>query len=150
MAALIRYRPYSLLKELQNEMNRLYSDSWPTEQDEGVMATHWSPAVDVKEEENRFIVLADIPGVDPKNIKVRMDENGVLTVSGEKVSESKKEEKGYSRIERFSGSFYRRFTLPDTADSHGISAKSKHGVLEIAIPKKAKAQPKSIEVKVEE
>lgn len=149
--ALIRYRPYSLLKELQNEVSRLYGENWPAlTTEEGTMATGWAPAVDIKEDDKQFMVFADIPGVDPKSINIRMDENGVLTVSGEKTTESKKEEKGYTRIERFSGSFYRRFTLPDTADSHNISAKSKHGVLELIIPKKAKSQPKSIEVKVEE
>ena len=110
-------------------------------------AADWVPSVDVKEEAERFLIHADVPGVDPKDIEVSM-EDGILTLSGERKSENREEGEGWTRVERLSGKFLRRFTLPDTADAEGISAKGEHGVLEIVIPKQIKAQPKRITVKV--
>ena len=108
-------------------------------------AADWVPAVDIKEEDTRFVIHADVPGVDPDDIEVRM-EDGVLTIKGERQSEDKEEREGYKRIERVRGSFFRRFSLPDTADAEGITAKAKNGVLEIIIPKHEKVQPRRIEV----
>jgi HSP20 family protein len=96
-------------------------------------------------EDGAYVVHADIPGVDPKNIELNM-ENGVLTLRGERKSEVKEEKDNYHRIERITGSFYRRFTLPDTADSDNISAKYTNGVLEVRIPKQEKVLPRRIEV----
>jgi HSP20 family protein len=103
------------------------------------------PAVDIKEEENRFVIEADIPGVEPKDIEIAM-ENGVLTIRGERKIESQQEGKEYKRVERVYGAFYRRFSLPDTADAESVSATGKNGVLQITIPKKAVAQPRRITV----
>jgi HSP20 family protein len=103
--------------------------------------------VDIKEEAERFVIHADVPGVDPKDIEVTM-EDGVLTIRGERKSESREEQDGWKRVERVSGQFFRRFTLPDTADAEGISATGANGVLEVIIPKQAKAQPRKIQVKV--
>jgi HSP20 family protein len=105
----------------------------------------WTPAVDIKEEKNAYIIHADIPGVDPKDIEVQM-ENGVLTVKGERESEKKEEREGYKRIERSKGSFFRSFSLPDSVDGDKISAKSKNGVLEVTIPKTTKNGSKKITV----
>lgn len=105
----------------------------------------WIPAADIKEEPDRFVIHADIPGVDPKDIEVRM-ENGILSIKGQRPSETEENRTGYRRIERVRGSFQRRFSLPDTADAAGISATSQHGVLEVVIPKQNKAQPRRIEV----
>ena len=109
------------------------------------MATDWVPTVDVKEEPDRWVVLADVPGVDPADIEVSM-EAGALTIRGHRKSESTDEREGWRRVERVSGSFYRRFSLPDTADTAGIKAKSNLGVLELTIPKQPKVQPKRIAV----
>ena len=96
-----------------------------TKPGEGSIATaEWAPAVDIKEEADKFVIYADIPGVKPENIEVSM-EAGVLTVKGEKESETKTEKEGYKRVERTSGSFYRRFSLPDSADGDAINAKCK-------------------------
>ncbi len=145
--SMIRYRPVSLLNELQKEMDGLFGRQLSTSGDDASHAAicDWSPAVDIKEEANQFILTADIPGVDPKDIEVCMDGNSIV-IKGNKASESKQEEKGYSRIERFSGSFYRQFTLPDTANGNNIQAASKHGVLEITIPKVEKSQARRIEI----
>lgn len=108
----------------------------------------WKPYVDIKEESNRFIIKADIPGVDPKDIDINM-ENSILCIKGERNTFNKKEREGYTRLERLQGQFYRRFTLPDTADASRIKARSKNGVIEIEIPKKEKALLKKIIIKEE-
>ncbi len=144
---LIRYEPWNLVSQLHNEMNRLFDRNLGTlDGDASLAATDWVPAVDIKEEPERFIIHADIPGVDPKEIEVTM-EDGTLTIRGERKSESREERDGFRRVERISGQFFRRFTLPDTADSEGISARGNHGVLEVSIPKQAKVQPRRITVK---
>ena len=106
----------------------------------------WTPAVDIKEEEQGFVIYADIPGVSPEDIEITM-ENGVLTIKGERsVEHTEGDDKSYKRVERVYGSFYRRFALPDSADAERISASGKNGVLEVIIPKKPVAQPRRIEV----
>ncbi|MDT8406359.1 MAG: Hsp20/alpha crystallin family protein [Methylococcales bacterium] len=139
--AITRYEPWGLLNQLQHELERAYQGSG-----EGSIATaEWAPAVDIKEESGKFVIHADIPGVDPEQIDVSM-ENGVLTIKGEKKTEATTEKENYKRVERTFGSFYRRFSLPDSADPEGISAKSKHGVLEITLPKREAVQPRKISV----
>ena len=91
------------------------------------------------------MIEADIPGVDPKDIEIHMDK-GILSIRGERSSESKEEGANYTRIERSRGSFYRRFALPDTANPDGIEAKGAHGVLEIVIPKRPETTPRRISV----
>lgn len=144
--AIIRYEPWGLLNQLQKELALSRDDK----AGEGSVATaEWVPAVDIKEEADKFVIHADIPGVKPENIEVSM-EAGVLTVKGEKETETKTENEGYKRIERTSGSFYRRFSLPDSADGEAINAKCKLGVLEIIIPKREAIKPKRINVTSEE
>lgn len=144
--AIIRYEPWGLLNQLQKEL----SSSRDDRAGEGSIATaEWAPAVDIKEEADKFVIHADIPGVKPEDIEVSM-EAGVLTVKGEKESETKTEKEGYKRVERTSGSFYRRFSLPDSADGDAINAKCKLGVLEIVIPKREAIKPKRINVAIEE
>lgn len=135
---LIRYQPWDLVDQFFN--GRGYSGEPST-------LSAWTPRVDIKEEAERFLIRADVPGVDPRDIEVSL-ENGVLTVSGERKTESHEEQDGWSRVERHSGRFQRSFTLPDTVDAAGVSAKGEHGVLEIVIPKLAKVKAKKIEVKV--
>jgi HSP20 family protein len=140
--AITRYEPWSLLNQLQKELERSQNDK----PGEGSIATaEWAPAVDIKEESDKFVIHADIPGVKPENIEVSM-EAGVLTVKGEKESAAKTEKEGYKRVERSYGSFYRRFSLPDSANGEAINATSKNGVLEIVIPKREAIKPKRITV----
>ena len=101
--------------------------------------------MDVREEEGRFVIYADVPGVKPEDIEVTM-EHGILAIRGERRLEQTEAENGFSRVERAWGSFYRRFSLPDTADSEAISARTDNGVLEILIPKRPETQPRRIEV----
>jgi HSP20 family protein len=113
-----------------------------------VEASEWSPRIDIKEEDKRFIITADIPGVDPKSINITVDKN-TIQMRGDKESEYKKEGKNYVHTERFKGSFSRSISLPGSADMEHISAKGRHGVLEIVIPKTQKGGSRKIEVKDE-
>jgi HSP20 family protein len=149
--ALVRYEPWNLLDRLQREFNLQnlldpYAREVEGEDNSNVVTSHWRPAVDIKEEEDRFVIYADLPGVDPEDIEITM-EQGVLTLKGERSEETTKEHEGYKRVERVSGNFYRRFSLPDTADAERIEAEGKNGVLEITLPKQEKAQPRKITVR---
>ena len=144
--AIVRYQPWGLLNQLQKELERNYQGN----SGEGSIATaEWTPSVDIKEEADKFVLHADIPGVKPEEIDISM-ENGVLTIKGEKKTEATVDQEGYKRIERSYGSFYRRFSLPDSANADAISAKSKNGVLEIILPKRETVQPKKISVTTEQ
>lgn len=148
--ALANYEPWTLLDRFNQQLNQLgYSDKSLSSNDNdfsNVVTSHWRPAVDIKEEADRFLITADLPGVDPKDIEITMD-NGILTIKGERQSEVRDEKEGYKRVERVSGTFYRRFSLPDTADAERIEAKGKDGVLQVVLPKHEKVQPRKIEVK---
>lgn len=137
--------PWNLLNHLQRELqnpeyNRL------TDDDASVATASWAPSVDISENETGFTLRADVPGVDPEAIDISM-EKGVLTIKGERNSESTQEAENYRRVERQSGQFYRRFTLPDSTDADKVEAKSEHGVLTITIPKQEVAVSRRIEVK---
>ena len=110
-----------------------------------VVTSQWAPRVDIREEARRFVIFADVPGVDPKDIEVNMDK-GILTIKGDRVAEVTEEGGQFTRVERSHGTFYRRFALPDSADADSISATGKHGVLEISIPKKAETTPRRITI----
>lgn len=110
-----------------------------------IAAAQWAPRVDVKEEAERFVIYADLPGVDPQEIEIQMDK-GILSIKGERKSESASDAERFSRIERRYGSFHRRFALPDSADPDGIVANGRNGVLEIVIPKKPETTPRRIQV----
>lgn len=143
---MVRYRPWNALEEMRREMDRLFENINEREDGSGgLVASDWVPAVDVREESGQWVVHADIPGVDPKDIQVDM-ENGVLTIKGERREQHEEGEGDYKRVERIRGSFFRRFTLPDTADAENIKARSNHGVLELVIPKQEKVQPRKITV----
>jgi HSP20 family protein len=141
--SMTRYEPWGLLEQVRREMERAMDTR--TAEGSSVATSDWVPAVDIKEDAESFLIKADIPGVDPKDIEVHM-ENGMLTIKGEKESEKKQEREGYKRVERSFGSFYRRFGLPDSADPERITATSNHGVLELRIGKQEKVQPRKISV----
>jgi len=105
----------------------------------------WAPRVDIREEAGRFLILADVPGVDLADIEIQMDKN-VLSIKGERKAFVSEAEGKFSRVERVAGAFKRSFTLPDSADADGITASGRNGVLEIAIPKKAESAPRRIAI----
>lgn len=131
-----RYEPWPFVDLINRDFNRIANRT---------AGTRWVPAVDIIEEQDAFLLRADVPGVDNADIDVSMD-NGVLSVSGERRAEERKEDTGTQRIERATGRFLRRFTLPDTADAEGITAKTRNGILEVTIPKLPEIQARRISV----
>jgi len=118
-----------------------------------VVTSEWTPRVDIREERSRFVILADLPGIDPAQVEIWMDK-GVLSLKGERAPpvqdavDGATHEVRFSRVERTTGRFHRRFTLPDSADADAITASGHHGVLEISIPKRAESTPRRIQVGV--
>ncbi|MGN6512094.1 MAG: Hsp20/alpha crystallin family protein [Lysobacteraceae bacterium] len=110
-----------------------------------VVTSQWAPPVDIREEPDRFVLHADIPGVEPEDIEVHMD-RGMLAIKGERRVGQHRDEGRYARVERMHGQFHRRFALPDSADPDRISASGRNGVLEVVIPKRAEARPRRIQV----
>ena len=142
---LARYEPTDLWSRMQQQLNELLRAT-PDFEASNVATSSWMPLVDIKEEPDRFLIKADIPGVKPEDIEVTM-ENGALTIRGERSAEKEEKKEGYHRIERSRGSFYRRFAMPDSADADHIKAQGKDGVLVIEIPKRAVLKARKIEVK---
>ena len=132
-----RFEPWSYLDLLHRDLDRLVG-SRGAGRDSQEPVADWVPAVDIIEEKNRFVLRADVPGVNPDDIDVSMD-NGVLSLSGERRA-------GVQRIERATGRFYRRFTLPETTNADAITARCQDGILEIAIPKAPELQARRITV----
>jgi len=143
--SLVHYDPWNGMRQLQDDINRLFS-GWSTNDSSGVTAD-WVPNVDINEFEDRFQLFVDVPGVDPKNVEITL-ESGVLTITGERFLQAAKEDETVvrRRTERGSGRFYRRFILPETVDADKVKATDRYGVLEILIPKQAKALPRKIKV----
>jgi HSP20 family protein len=147
--AVARYEPWNVVCQLQSEINRVFGNL--NDSDSNSATSQWSPAVDVREFTDRFQLLLDVPGVEPKDVEITLD-NGILTVSGSRSEEKAlgadgAEQAQQQRLERRLGRFYRRFILPDTADSENVNASGRNGVLEIVIPKQPKAQPRRIAVR---
>ena len=133
----VRYEPWGLLNRLRRELDQSFETV--------ARDASWTPPVDIHEEANQFVVRADLPGVKPADIEVTA-EKGVLTLRGERSFEKRDADGHYSRIERVSGKFVRTFTLPENVATDQITAQFKDGVLELAIPKVAKPEPRRIEV----
>ena len=142
----IRYNPWSLTGRLHRDVDRFFSARLLTEhEDETNELGNWQPAVDIKEEENRFLIRADVPGVAVTDLEITTDD-GALSIHGHRETTSEEEREGWRRTERVSGRFYRRFSLPEAADAENVEADCKNGVLEISIPKQAKIEPRRIQV----
>lgn len=132
-----------LQEEIKQVFDRFFGD---VDTDaSSVVTSQWVPRVDIKEEPERFVILADLPGMDPSQIEVNMDK-GMLSIRGERQAEEKTENERYSRVERAHGVFYRRFALPESANPDGIAASGRNGVLEISIPKRPETTPRRITV----
>ena len=138
-----RFEPWNYLDLLHRDLDRLVGDRRRSSDDDSV--ADWTPAVDIIEEKERFVLRADVPGVRPDDIDVSMD-SGILSVSGERHPIARDEESGVQRIERATGRFLRRFTLPETANAEAITAKCADGILEVRIPKAPEVQARRISV----
>src|ERR1700743_2558256 len=146
--AVMRSEPWAVVSQLQNDINRVFGNLNDT--DSSSATSEWTPAVDVREYSDRFQLLMDVPGVEPQDVEITLD-NGVLTIAGNRAEEKVVGSKGgeqpqQQRIERRLGRFHRRFILPDTAEAENVHASGRNGVLEIVIPKQTKAQPRRISV----
>ena len=145
--SIVRYRQRPSEMALHDEIKQVFDRFFNQDDtDASAVATaQWVPRVDLKEESGRFVIYADLPGIDPKDIEVQMDK-GILSIKGERSSESTTETERFSRVERRYGSFHRRFALPDSAEPEGITASGRNGVLEIVIPKRPETTPRRIQV----
>jgi HSP20 family protein len=149
MTVLTRFEPFREFSTLQDRVNRLFRETYSNQggRDESLTTSSFAPAVDVYEDEHTVTLKIEVPGIDEKDIDIRL-ENNTLTVHGERKIEKEEKEENYRRVERQYGSFTRNFTLPTTVDSEKVSANYDKGVLKIALPKKAEAKPKQIKVSV--
>src|SRR5689334_6973813 len=147
MTVLTRWEPYRELSLLQDRMIRLFQDSMSSNHDEDLTTGAFVPAVDIYEDEHNITLKVEVPGVDEKDIDVRV-ENNTLTVRGERKFEKEEKEENFHRVERRYGSFTRSFTLPNSVETENVQATYDKGVLEIRLAKKAEAKPKQIKVKV--
>jgi HSP20 family protein len=145
MTVITRWDPFREFSTLQDRMNRLFRESQGPE--ESLTTSSFAPPVDVYEDEHNVTLKIEVPGIDEKDIDVRI-ENNVLTVHGERKFEKEEKEENFRRVERQYGSFTRTFTLPSTVDAEKVSANYDKGILRIALPKKAEAKPKQIKVNV--
>jgi len=147
MTVLTRWEPFRELSLLQDRMNRLFQDSMSSNHDEDLTTGAFVPAVDIYEDEHNITLKVEVPGVDEKDIDVRV-ENNTLTVRGERKFEKEEKEENFHRVERRYGSFTRSFTLPNTVDAENVEANYEKGVLNVRLAKKAEAKPKQIKVNV--
>ena len=146
MRTIARFEPFRGVSSLQDQINRLFNETFDRSSQEGSLTT-WAPAVDIFETEHELIVKADLPEVKPEDLDIRV-ENNVLTIRGERKFEKKVTEDKYLRVERSYGSFSRSFSLANTVNTEAIKADYKDGVLTLSIPKREEAKPKQIKVQV--
>ncbi len=148
MTMITRWDPFREFVTLQDRMNRLFRDSYgPEGREEALTTTTFAPPVDVYEDEHNVTLKIEVPGIEEKDIDVRI-ENNTLTVHGERKFEKEEKEENFRRVERQYGSFTRTFTLPNTVDQDSVQANYEKGVLKIQLAKKAEAKPKQIKVNV--
>ncbi len=148
--ALIRWEPARELQSVQSEINRLFNTLFdsptPVATGNGV-PRRWIPAMDLVENEQSFVLRADLPGLSEGDVKVELQDK-VLTISGERKAEHEERKEGYYRVERSSGSFARSLTLPEGIDPAKITASFDRGVLEVQIPKPEVREPHKVEISV--
>ena len=148
MTVLTRWEPFREFSSLQDRMNRLFQDSFGRDvREEALSTATFAPPVDVYEDEHKITLKIEVPGIEEKDIDVRI-ENNTLTVHGERKFEKEEKEENFRRVERQYGSFTRTFTLPSTVDAEKVQADYEKGILKIQLPKKAEAKPKQIKVNV--
>ena len=142
------FREFSTMQDRINRMNRLFRESYNTEgPEEALTTTSFAPPVDIYEDEHTITLKMEVPGIDEKDIDVRIEGN-TLTVHGERKIEKEGKEENFRRVERQYGEFTRSFTLPSSVDPGQVNANYVNGVLKITLAKKAEAKPKQIKVNV--
>src|SRR5271155_1161586 len=147
-----RWEPFRELTTMQGRLNRLFQDNWTnpapmTRESESLLSGSFVPPVDVYETDHDILVKMEVPGIDQKDMDIRL-ENNVLTVKGERKLEKEEKEENFQRVERRYGAFTRSFTLPNTVDTESVKADYEHGVLKITLAKRAEAKPKQIKINI--
>lgn len=145
MHSVTRWEPFRGISTLQDQVNRLFDNTFLGRSESSLAS--WAPAVDVHETENELVVTADLPGMNEKDLDVHV-ENNMLTISGERKTESNVKDDNYLRVERSYGSFSRSFSLPNTVNPEAIAAEYKNGVLTVKLPKRAEAKSRQVKVNV--
>ncbi len=150
--AIVRWEPFRDLVSIQGRMNRLFDEAFrgasrPSGEEEEWSLGSWAPAVDIFEQDGDIVLKAELPGVDAKDVDVRV-ENNVLTLRGERKLDNEVKKESYHRVERAYGSFSRSFTLPTVVDTEKIKAEYRDGVLRVNLPKREEARPKQISISV--
>ncbi len=146
--AITRWDPFQELNLITDRMNRLFQETYgPTRGEEQMTTSSFVPPVDIYEDEHNITLKLEVPGIEQKDIDIRL-ENNTLTVRGERKFEKEEKEENFHRVERRYGSFFRAFTLPNTVDVDSVNADYEQGVLKIKLAKKAEAKPKQIKVNV--
>lgn len=146
--AIVRWEPFKDLLTTQGRFNRLFNDTFAHAfDDDQFSAKAWTPAVDIYETDQNLVMKAELPGIDPKDLEVRV-EDGTLYLKGERKYEHEVKEENYHRVERSYGSFARTFSLPRTINTEDIKADYKDGILTLTMPKREEAKPKTVKINV--
>ena len=146
--AIVRWEPYRDLVTAQRDFERLFRDAFSSQHGETELSTRsWAPPVDIYETEEAIILKAELPGVEPKDVEVRVEDN-TLYLKGERKFEKEVKEQNYHRVERSYGSFARSFSLPNSISTDKVKAEFKDGLLTLTMPKREEAKPKTIKIDV--
>jgi len=148
--AIVRWQPFCDLMATERGFDRLFRDAFSSVLPvrEGELPTRaWAPAVDICENENNIVLKAELPGVDPKDVEVRVEDN-TLYLKGERKFEKDTKEENYHRIERSYGSFARSFALPNSIDAEKVAAEYQDGLLTLTLPKREETKPKTIKINI--
>lgn len=144
--AIIRWDPYRDLVTLREKMNRLFEDTVSGQSESRELSgSSWTPAVDIYETEHEIVLSAEVPGIDEKDIEIKLEDN-TLTLRGERKFEKETQEENFHRIERAYGSFFRSFSLPHYIEQAKIKAEHEHGVLKVVLPKKSESKPRKVTI----
>jgi HSP20 family protein len=143
---IIKYDPFREMRSLQDEVNRLFTSSFPRGGDNDLMRGAWSPQVDIFEDKDKIVLEAELAGMKPEDVDISI-ENNVLTIYGERKFEKKNESDNFHRVERSYGNFTRSFTLPPTVQSENANAEFENGILRLTLAKREEAKPRRIEIK---
>lgn len=144
--AVIRWDPFRDLVTLREKMNRLFEEAFTSRGEEkDLVASTWTPSVDIYETESDLVLTAEVPGIDENDVEIKIEDN-TLTIKGDRNFEKETKEENYHRIERSYGSFYRSFTLPRNIDQDKIKAENENGILKVIMPKKPELKPKKVKI----
>ncbi len=144
--AIIRWDPFRDLVTLREKMNRLFEDAVISRGEQrDLVASSWAPAVDIYEDETQLVLTAEVPGINEKDIEIKLEDN-TLSIHGERKMEKETKEENYHRIERAYGSFFRSFTLPNYIDQEKIRAEHENGVLKIIMSKREELKPRKVRI----